>query len=197
MDEVVQEQNTRIVELEKPTPSMARDVGADRLVYKRCMIDTCRDPAMLWLLVASLLVATNSRQKGQARCGERQSNGPCIMLHPNTTLHSTTPWGPCSRCEASESKPRTSSSLGSGGKHAVSVLQLQTATALSNDCQFYEYEQENAVLNQIWPTETRGVLALFCTTGTLWSISTGTEPQAVNAPHRFPQPLRCGPHRRS
>lgn len=73
----------------KASPRMAGDAGADELVYKGCMIVAGRQPAMLWLLVA----VTNS-QKGQARCGGRQSNGPCIMLHPNTTLRSTTPAAP-------------------------------------------------------------------------------------------------------
>lgn len=62
------------------------------------------------------------------------------MLHPDTTLHSSSP---CSPCRAGESKLWTSSAQGSGGKHAVFGLLLQTGAAFSNYCcQSYEYEHE-------------------------------------------------------
>lgn len=99
---------------------------------------------MLWLLVLSLLVATSSCQKGQARWwGERPSNGPCIMLHPNTTLHSTTRWGPLLSLASQRIKTAdiVSTRLVQAGSMPCPILLLQTGTALSNDCQIHEYDK--------------------------------------------------------
>lgn len=82
-----------------------------------------------------LLVATN-RQRGQACSGERQSNGPCIMLHPNTTLHQNTPATPVGPANQSrghrQHKVQAGASDGNNTLQLLSIFRVRARTSTIN-----------------------------------------------------------------